>query len=286
MGRSVSGQEKIQRKSLDHLSYSALNDLLSCGKKLELNRLVGAPKRAAMWLAGGLAVHAVTEEFDRCQAEGRRFNPAASWQQEFGEAIDRLKETDPDISTWRQKEDVTEWMTVGPQLCVAYFKWRRESGWALWRTPDGELAVELDTSGMMPGCPVEIKQYVDRVFVLPSGELFLVDLKTGSRQPENSLQFGVYSAGIAARHGAAVGSGAAFMNRKGKLGRVHDLAIYTPEYIGSVFAKADQQIKQGLLVANPGGHCFYCDVSSSCYATGGPLAVTYDRDHPENRVPF
>lgn len=282
----MTGQPKIRRKSLEHLSYSALNDLLSCGKKLELNRLVGAPKRAAMWLAGGSAVHSVTEEFDRCQAEGRRFDPAACWEKSFGEKIDELKRTDPDISTWRRKEDVTEWMTLGPQLCVAYFKWRRESGWALWRTPDGELAIELDTSGMLPGCPIEIKQYVDRVFLLPSGQPFLVDLKTGSRQPENSLQFGVYAAGITARHGTCVSSGAAFMNRKGKLGRVHDLTIFTPDYVGAVFAKADQQIKQGLLMASPGGHCYYCDVSSSCYATGGPLAAQYDRDHPDNRVPF
>lgn len=286
MASSVSGQEKIKRKALDHLSYSALNDLLSCGKKLELNRLVGAPKRASLWLAGGLAVHAVTEEFDRCQAEGRRFDPAACWQAEFNKAIDRLKETDPDISTWRQKETVTEWMQLGPQLCVAYFRWRQSSGWALWRTPAGELAVELDTSGMLPGCPVEIKQFVDRVFVLPTGGLFLVDLKTGSRQPANSLQFGTYAAGILAKYGQVVPSGAAFMNRKGKLGRVHDLTIHTPDYMGSVFAKADQQIKQGLLVASPGGDCYFCDVASSCYATGGPLAAQFDRDHPDNRVPF
>lgn len=286
MGRSVSGTPRIKVKSLDHLSYSALNDLLSCGKKLELNRLVGAPKRAAMWLAGGLAVHAVTEEFDRSQAEGRRFDPAACWDREFNAAITRLKEQDPDIAGWRQKESVTEWMTVGPQLCVAYFRWRKETGWALWRTPGGELAVELDTAGMLPGCPVEIKQFVDRVFVLPTGQPFLVDLKTGSRQPENSLQFGTYRAGIEAKYGVVVPSGAAFMNRKGKLGRVHDLAIYTPDYMGALFAKADQQIKQGLLTANPGGHCFYCDVSSSCYATGGPLAHMYDPSHPDNAVPF
>lgn len=283
MARSVTGTPSVQRKQLDHLSYSALNDLLSCGKKLELNRLVGAPKRASMWLAGGLAVHAVTEEFDRCQAEGRRFDPASCWQQSFGEAIDRLKQEDPDVAGWRQKESMTDWMKLGPELCVAYFKWRKETGWAVWRTPDGELAIELDTSCALGG--VHVKQYVDRVFQLPSG-LFLVDLKTGSRQPENSLQFGTYRAGIEARYGQVVPQGAAFMNRKGKLGRVHDLEIYTPDYMGSVFAKADQQIREGLLVASPGGHCFFCDVSSSCYATGGPLASQYDKDHPDNRVPF
>jgi len=287
VGRSVSGEPGIQRKQLEHLSYSALNDLLSCGKKLELNRLVpGVPKKASMWLAGGLAVHAVTEEFDRCQAEGRWFDPASCWQTSFGEAIDRLKEQDPDVSKWRQKESMTDWMKLGPELCVAYFKWRKETGWAIWRTPDGELAVELDTSGKLADCPIEIKQYVDRVFLLPTGQPFLVDLKTGSRQPENSLQFGTYRAGIEARYGTVVPQGAPFMNRKGRLGRVHELGIYTPDYMGSVFAKADQQIKQGLLVASPGGHCFFCDVSAACYATGGPLAAQFDRDHPANHVPF
>jgi hypothetical protein len=283
----VTGNDPLERKQLEHLSYSALSDLLSCGKKLELNRLVaGVPKRASMWLAGGLAVHQVTEEFDRAQATGSRFDPAAVWQRSFSEAIDRLKADDPDISGWRQKESMTEWMQLGPKLCIAYFQWRKDTGWQLWVTPDGELAVELDTSGMLPNCPIEIKQYVDRVFKLPTGELFLVDLKTGSRQPENSLQFGTYAAGIKARYGATVKEGAAFMNRKAKLSRVYDLRIFTPEYMGSVFAKADQQIKQGLLVASPGGHCFYCDVSDACYATGGSQAVKFDRDHPLNRPPF
>jgi putative RecB family exonuclease len=276
----------LVRRELTHLSYSAKNTLDTCGKQLELTRLVGAPKKPAVWLAGGLGVHGCTEDFDRALLTGARFNPAASWQLRFGEALDRLKADDPDISTWRQKESVAQWMTLGPKLCIAYFKWRKATKWDVWVTPDGEPAIELDTSGMLPGCPVEIKQYVDRVFVLPDQALFLVDIKTGSRQPANGLQFGTYRAGIEARYGAIVPQGAPFMNRKGELGKVLNLEMYTPEYMGLQFDRAYQAISQGLLNPNPGPHCFFCDVSTSCYAKGGELSETFDRDHPANRIPY
>lgn len=284
---SITPTSPLTRRPLEHLSYSSLSTLLTCGKQFELTRLVRAPKKPSVWLAGGLGVHGCTEDFDRAQLSRQRFDPAESWRRNFMEAIDRLKQDDPDISTWRQKETVAEWMTLGPKLCVAYFKWRTDSPWSIWVTPDGEPAIELDTSGLLPGCPVEVKQYVDRVFVNNVTRTpFLVDIKTGTRQPENSLQFGVYRAGIEARYGVVVPQGAAFMNRKGQLGRVHDLAKYTPDYIGAQMGRAAQIIKGGNLIANPGGHCFFCDVSTSCHAKDGPLAHVYDRDAPNNIAPF
>jgi putative RecB family exonuclease len=284
--KSVSGSNPLERKQLEHLSYSALNTLNTCAKQFELTRLVNAPRIPAVWLAGGSAVHGCTEDFDRAQLEGRRFNPAASWQQRFGEQLDRLKSDNADISTWRQKETVAQWMVLGPRLCVAYFDWRKRTGWQLWVTPDGEPAIELDTSGVLPGCPMEIKQYVDRVFLLPSGMPFVVDIKTGTRQPSNGLQFGTYAAGIKAKYGVLVPQGAPFMNRKGALGTPFDLGKYSPEYMGRVFERARVQIEAGALNANPGSHCFFCDVSAACYARDGEFAATWDRDDPANQVPF
>lgn len=48
-----------------HLSYSALNDWLGCGKLFQLKRLLGLPERPAWWNIGGHAVHAASEAYDR-----------------------------------------------------------------------------------------------------------------------------------------------------------------------------------------------------------------------------
>lgn len=48
-----------------HLSYSALNDFLSCPKLFQLKRLLDLPSKPAWWNIGGHAVHAATEAHDR-----------------------------------------------------------------------------------------------------------------------------------------------------------------------------------------------------------------------------
>jgi hypothetical protein len=48
-----------------HVSYSALNDFLGCGKYFQLKRLIGLPDRPSWWNVGGHAVHSATEAFDR-----------------------------------------------------------------------------------------------------------------------------------------------------------------------------------------------------------------------------
>lgn len=48
-----------------HVSYSAFTDLLKCGKYHQLKRAMAFPGKPSWWLAGGSAVHAATEEYDR-----------------------------------------------------------------------------------------------------------------------------------------------------------------------------------------------------------------------------
>lgn len=48
-----------------HLSFSALKSFADCGKRFELERVVGVPQAPSHALAGGRAVHKATEAWDR-----------------------------------------------------------------------------------------------------------------------------------------------------------------------------------------------------------------------------
>jgi hypothetical protein len=48
-----------------HVSYSALNDYLSCGWMYYLGRIKNAKETPAWWLYGGVAFHEATEKYDK-----------------------------------------------------------------------------------------------------------------------------------------------------------------------------------------------------------------------------
>jgi hypothetical protein len=48
-----------------HTSHSQLSSFLRCGKAYELQRIIGVPESAAMWLIGGSAFHEASENNDR-----------------------------------------------------------------------------------------------------------------------------------------------------------------------------------------------------------------------------
>lgn len=48
-----------------HVSWSALETWMSCGKKFQLQRLLNVEQRPSWAAIGGSAVHAATEDYDR-----------------------------------------------------------------------------------------------------------------------------------------------------------------------------------------------------------------------------
>ncbi len=56
-----------------YVSYSAFTQWLKCGKAYQLARLLDVQEQPAWWFAGGSAVHAATEVYDRAlyETEGR-----------------------------------------------------------------------------------------------------------------------------------------------------------------------------------------------------------------------
>lgn len=273
-------------KRLEHLSYSSRETLSRCAKSWFLKYMTPAPRRPALWSAGGSAVHEVTETWDRLAINRNHhdFDLPRAWNDAFDFQLAKLYAAEPNEWNWGRapSEPIDIWRSQGLEFVQAYIAWRKRSPYEIWTTPDGLPAIELDVSGMLPGCPVEIKGYVDRIFHdSVFDRLIDVDLKTGKRPPKNGDQFGTYAALMQVKYGVTTDLGVAFLNRKATLGRPHELDTYTPEAVGEVFGEAWKRIQAGEFPADGfGKECFICDVASSCAAKGGPLAARYDPDSP------
>lgn len=284
------------RERIQHLSHSSRETFERCAKSWFLKYIAKAPQQPAVWSVGGSAVHETTEHYDMMVAAGidQDFGAAEMWEVLFNVQLDKAIDREPNQNLWRRSgtDTVESWRAMGLNHVEAYIDWRQRSQWEIWTTPDGEPAIELDISGFLPGCPVEIKAYLDRIFYDPLFKKhWIVDLKTGKKAPSSSVQFGVYRALVKVKYGVDIADGAAFMNRLGTLGKPWDLTEYTPEAVGQVFGETWKQIQAGSFpatgIANRG--CFICDVSAACAAKGGPLAAQYDPDHPghiSNQPPY
>lgn len=272
----------------DHISHSSRETLLRCAKAYFLSRIAKAPSRPALWLAGGSAVHTVTELYDKHVVAGKPladFPLGLVWDSSFEHELAEIRRRESNEYKWRwsKTEPIPVWRDMGLQFVRAYIDWRERSDWQIWTTPDGTPAIELDVSGFLPGCEVEIRAYLDRVFYDPLFDrLVVVDLKSGKRPVKSPDQFSTYSALLEVKYDVHATLGVPFMNRLGGPGVPFDLSEFTPESVGAVYGEAWAQIQAGDFPANgfPSA-CFLCDVSAACALRNGPLAKEYDPDHPE-----
>ncbi|MEU3522295.1 PD-(D/E)XK nuclease family protein [Streptomyces sp. NPDC038707] len=281
-----------------HLSHSSRETLERCAKAYFLTRIAKAPQVPALWLVGGSAVHYVTEVYDLWsmvepdpEKRDEAFNLNAWWEESFNSELAKARERESNENKWRSSktEPVETWRSMGLTFVQAYIDWRERSPWEIWTTPDGEPAIELDVSGKLPGCPVEIKGFVDRVFRDPVfGKLWVLDLKSGKRPPKTAAQFETYAALIKAKYDVDVHMGVPFMNRKATLGKPYDLSEVDPKAIGAVYGAAWGQILKGDFRANGFPRECYplCDVQAACAAQNGPLAHLYDPASPGYQPAF
>jgi len=300
---SVTGEPR-KLGEIKHASYSTMDAWFNCPKAVELRKIQGAPALPAWWFAGGSAVHAATEAYDRWTLLDPVNRPRFSIAQHFADAFEievkEISERWPDTSMWRaagpkdNPETYARWMKIGPLLVGNYIQWRKASDYVVWvdrvdMEPGGDEAVgiEIDLSCTLPGCPLEIKAYADRIFYSPMFEqIHIIDLKTGTRGPKTPLQFGTYGACFTHLYGAKAEIGSAFMNREGRLGKAFDLTKYTPDYVGKLFGHFARAVSARVFPAHLGSSCRMCDVQDACYAYDGKDAEYYDPDHPEYAPKF
>lgn len=176
------------------------------------------------------------------------------------------------------KRNLQWWQDNGHTLVDNWLAWRRKTRWDIWETPDGHHAIELELNVNLDVVG-RVKLVIDRVFVGPTGELLLVDLKSGARMPETPEQLGLYATGIELHYGSAYRPSWGFWwdAAKGEHSSPMDLTKYTPTYFRNAYEEAARGINAGCFMAKPANGCSaWCSVSRYCHAVGGPDAAGVD----------
>lgn len=159
------------------------------------------------------------------------------------------------------KEDGIWWAKHGPLMVDRWIDWRTNSGWQIWRAPDGQPAIELTMMPEMAGVPV--KMSIDRIMVTPEGELVVLDIKSGARTPQSDLQLAFYAAGLDLTYGVRPRYGTYWMARTGITSTFIDLDIMPTGKIVDMVQMFDATRRAGLFIPNF-KHCTICPFVPIC----------------------
>lgn len=159
------------------------------------------------------------------------------------------------------KEDGTWWLKHGPLMVDRWVDWRSNSGWEIWRTPEGEPAIELGL--MVDMADVPVKMGIDRVMVTPEGDLVVLDIKSGARTPQSDLQLAFYAAGLDLAFGIRPKFGTYWMARTGITSSFIDLDVMPTHKIIDMVKMFDTTRRQGLFTPNF-KHCTLCPFTAVC----------------------
>ena len=246
-----------------------------CGEKFRLRRGYGLSGPPSWALIGGSAVHTITEILDlrelgaddplptfeeALDAETKRQTERARVK------VDAIKATGRASKEWPNKRDRDWWLHHGPTFVQNWVDWKAEADLELLTMPDGMPAIEVSVECEIAGR--KSRGYIDRAYVLPTGEVIVVDLKTG-KKPSTYLQLGTYRHAFRLAHGIDVSLGAFWLAEKGEMTNPVDLTIFTPEYLENLYAMAWRGIEAGVFMPNTSAYCGSCDVAAWCRAQGG-----------------
>lgn len=217
------------------------------------------------------------------------FDVAGTFNREFDAAIaEEAEKSGFAVDDWIQlgsaatnpKNMIKGWRTRGPECVQNFIDWYEASGYQVWITPAGQPAIELELRPMFGD--IEVLMYIDLILYDHRG-LLVMDLKSGSKQPDNPQQLGLYASGVELVYGVRPWWSAFYMNRKATvmgpystLG--HGMSV---EFFTQQFAAAERGIDAKAFTASPGDHCAICGVKDACAAIGGEKAAVYDPAHPD-----
>ena len=261
-----------------HLSYSGFDNFQQCGEKYRLTRVLNVPEGQAWWFIGGTAIHTATEMWDKGDARSL----IDIWNAAWTEANKEVDNTQPIRAggrvskQWPNKEDHTWWAFHGPQMLEKYVRWRDTSGWNLYTigdTPviewDFMLTLESTLEGDDVSPALQVKGQIDRVFVTPDGEVVVIDIKAGSREPASTTQLGIYCAALRQSGGVDPALGGYYMTRKGESPYLRGMGMYTDRLVAHWLAVFEDTVRQKRFLPHVTSMCQTCMVAPYCYAVGG-----------------
>lgn len=162
-------------------------------------------------------------------------------------------------------EDIDWWRDNGKDMVTAYYQWRESNkNLVIWETPTGVPAIELAVNVTLEDGTM-LRGFIDRVFQdFDSGELLVVDLKSGNSTPP-PIQLATYRLALEQTFGFSPKFGSYWMARKGTLDMVHDLDKYPPAMVSRWMRDMKKIIDQGIYIPHVTMMCNYCGVREHCY---------------------
>lgn len=250
-----------------HLSYSSFTTLTECGEKFRLTRVLQIPEDPAWYFLGGTAVHTATERFDL----GGYGYPdsdlfAVAFEEEIEKAgdISRIRAAGRPSKDWPNGEDRAWWEKHGQGFVNAWIKFRDDNPSLVIAEFNDTPAVEVDVMADLNG--ILLKGFIDRVFVdIDTGQLLIVDLKTGRNTPPSALQLSFYKVALAETVGVTADFGAFWMARQGHLSRIEEL-WQSRELVEDWLRKARHMIDNEIFIPHVTPFCNSCGVKDFCSA--------------------
>ena len=174
---------------------------------------------------------------------------------------------------WPDKENGDWWNSNGLSMFINFTEVWEQLGWSIWHTPEGVPGIELEVNQMYGD--ILVKAFIDLVVVTDTGELAVVDLKTGRSMPSN-MQLGLYASSIEKTFGIRPSQGYYYDARKAQMIPTQNLARWTPALFEFMFDKFESGVKNQIFLPNVGMGCSSCSVSDYCYANDGSMAEIMD----------
>lgn len=277
---------------LEHMSYSALSRYEECPRSFYLGRVKRAEEKQTWFFPLGTAVHQCVEDY-------LQTGDALSFEERFYPLIEAQLKIDPVDVNWlaggSQDDPIIRDKAVElGKRCVDN---------AIKFLDDIEVwEVEYDASGMIAGCEVPVKSFIDIVGEHKKHGPVIVDWKSGKQKPKNNLQLETYAVLLNTStplsgndhpftdHGSIkfdVGLWAMVNPDAPNARPVKGLTEVDASALGARYQAAYEQIKKKVWKANAGFHCRFCTMAPNCLieSPGSRRAMYYDRSEKDG-YPF
>lgn len=271
------------------LSWSTYDSYSTCGERARLQKVLMLEQKPNWGSVGGSGVHDSVELIEHTAVDldipldewQHHFDTTVLFNDMFDIALQKTLERSPNhtkadiyVSPNRGKpKDEAWWRTEGPLMVDRYIAWRQETRWDIWSTATGVLGVELECNFTLPG-DIPIKAFIDQVAVLPTGQLAVVDVKSG-KIPDTPGQLGLYRVALKTLFDIDVDWGFFWDAKKGTHGQPLDLTTYTADFMADLFEQAIAGHNAGVFLPKPQMNCAtWCGTAKYCKAVGGELAHT------------
>ena len=243
------------------------------------------PEHEAWFFVGGTAAHLATEMYDRdFFGETPNVDLEEIWEEAFTRTYTEAFEKDPDEDSWRtgkgyagrgQPEGYHEWNVKGLQILKDWVTWRKNH--RTWKVVgiEEELRATLPSGAAFHG-------FVDRLFDTPQG-LVVVDLKTGSRQPDSLFQLGTYASVYELLGRQRPRKGLYWMSKAGHLQKEPEsLDNFSLRTINEMSRMMNTAIDNKIFLPIVSSQCYMCTARDACYTVSGdtPNSRKYDPLNP------